>query len=106
KDDPHFTVDATAGAIQFGDGTNGRIPPAGAIIIAVQFRYGGGARGNLAAPGAIKNMVSGITGIDKVSNDRAAVGGAEEESIDEIIQSGPQILRRRNRAVTPDDFAS
>jgi predicted phage baseplate assembly protein len=72
----------------------------------VQFRYGGGARGNLALNGTIKNMVSSITGIDKVSNERPAVGGAEEQSIDDIIQKGPQILRRRDRAVTPADFAS
>jgi phage-related baseplate assembly protein len=51
-------------------------------------------------------MVGSLTGIDKVSNERPAVGGADEQSIDDIIKEGPQILRRRNRAVTPEDFAS
>jgi predicted phage baseplate assembly protein len=106
KDDPHFVVNATAGTIQFGDGEHGRIPPAGATIIATQFRYGGGARGNLALAGSIKDMVSSPSGIEKAMNERNAVGGAEEQNIDDIIAEGPQILRRRERAVTPDDFAS
>jgi len=106
KNDPHFVVNATAGTIQFGDGTNGQIPPAGASIIAAQFRYGGGARGNLALAGTIKDMVGSLNGIDKVYNERPAVGGSEEQSIDDIIKNGPQILRRRNRAVTAEDFAS
>ena len=106
KDDPHFVVDAGAGTIQFGDGKHGRIPPAGTVIMATQFRWGGGPRGNLATAGLIKDMTGSVTGIEKVSNERAATGGGEEQSLDEIIAEGPQYLRRRNRAVTPDDFAS
>jgi predicted phage baseplate assembly protein len=106
KDDTHFVVDASAGTIQFGDGTNGRIPPAGATITALAFRWGGGIRGNKATAGLIKDMAGSLTGIEKVANERAATGGSEEEGIDEIIKDGPTFLRRGRRAVTPEDFAS
>ncbi len=90
--------------MQFGDGELGRIPEAGSEIIALQYRYGGGKRGNLATAGTINGPRTPLVGVEKVTNERPAVGGAEEQTLDEILREGPTLLRRRSRAVTPEDF--
>lgn len=106
QEDKHFVLNATAGTIKFGDGERGRIPGAGALIIADEFRYGGGSRGNQAGIGAIKNPQSVLTGVDKVKNERAAVGGADEQTIQEMLRDAPSLVKRRERAVTTEDFKS
>jgi predicted phage baseplate assembly protein len=103
-EDRHYRLNATGGVIQFGDGDRGRIPGAGAQIVAIEYRYGGGKRGNNAGPGMINSPRSALVGVEKVTNERAAVGGAEEQSLEEILMEGPTLLRRRSRAVTPEDF--
>ena len=105
-DQPHYTLNATAGSIQFGDGDRGLIPDPAAQVIAVEYRYGGGARGNLAVAGKIASPQGVLTGVSKVTNLRPAVGGADEETLDEVKLRAPSLLRQRNRAVTPEDFES
>ena len=39
-----------------------------------------------------------------MENRRAAVGGAEAETIDEVKARGPMLLRTRGKAVTAQDF--
>ena len=104
--DAHFVLNATAGTIRFGDGERGQIPRAGDLLIADEFRYGGGARGNQAGARAIKNLQQSLSGVDQVKNERAAVGGADEQTIDEMVRDAPSILKRRERAVTTEDFKS
>ncbi|HJT86570.1 MAG TPA: putative baseplate assembly protein, partial [Bryobacteraceae bacterium] len=106
QDDPHYVLNADSGTVQFGDGDHGRIPLAGSQVVALEYRYGGGARGNLAGPGTINSPLTALTGVDKVTNERVAAGGADEQTLDNILLTGPSILRRRNRAVTPEDFRS
>lgn len=106
SDDPHYRLNADSGTIQFGDGDHGRIPQAGSQVIALEYRYGGGARGNLAGPGKINSPLTALTGVDKVTNERTAVNGTNEQTLDDILLTGPAILRRRDRAVTPEDFRS
>jgi predicted phage baseplate assembly protein len=105
-DDRHFVLSAAEGKIRFGDGKRGRIPEAGALVLADEFRYGGGARANQAGAGTIKNPQSVLTGVDKVTNERPAVGGADEQTIEELRREAPSIVKRRERAVTREDFAS
>ncbi len=105
-DDPHYTLNATAAIIEFGDGDRGRIPEAGATVLATEYRYGGGARGNKAGIGSIKNPQSVLVGIDKIFNERPAVGGVDEQTLDDIKLEAASLLRRRDRAVTPEDFKS
>ena len=102
--DTHYRLNAATGVVQFGDGDRGRIPEARATIIAVEYRYGGGKRGNDAGAGLINSPQGPLIGVDKVTNERAAAGGSDEETLDEILLTGPSILRRRSRAVTPGDF--
>lgn len=51
RSDAHFTLDATAGTITFGDGERGRVAPAGATILAA-YDFTAGAAGNVTAPAA------------------------------------------------------
>jgi predicted phage baseplate assembly protein len=105
EDEPHFTLNAVAGELHFGDGRAGRIPPAGSEIVAKCYQYGGGESGNVAG-GMINVPLSALRGIAEVSNPRRAVGGRNEESIDDFLKCAPARLRNRNRAVTTEDFAT
>jgi hypothetical protein len=104
--DAHYRLNGDSGVVQFGDGDRGRIPEAGSSVVAVEYRYGGGKRGNTAGPGAISDPRTTLVGVDKVTNERPAVGGSDEQSLEQILLEGPSILRRRSRAVTPEDFIS
>lgn len=93
-----------------GSGKGGRIPTANidrpqTSIVARSYRFGGGVRGNLPA-GAITAPLTAITGLDVagVTNPLAAVGGADEEDIVTAMERAPQVLKARDRAVTPGDF--
>jgi predicted phage baseplate assembly protein len=101
-DDPHYTLDPASGAITFGDGAKGRIPPPTATIVAASYRYGGGTSGNVLT-GAINSPLLNLGAI-VVKNERPAVGGRDEQSVDELRQQAPARLRCRDRAVTADDY--
>jgi predicted phage baseplate assembly protein len=103
-DDPHYVLNATAGEIRFGDGRKGgRIPVAGAGIVAAAYRHGGGAGANIAAGGIVLPLTK-LVGVDSVSNLRPAVGGADEQALDDLKREAPERLRHRSRAVTAEDF--
>lgn len=104
-DDPVYTVDGASGTITFGDGRAGRILPDGATVTATVYRYGGGAAGNVAA-GAINSVAPYVPGVTGVTNARPAVGGADEQTVEELGSLAPAILRAGQRAVTGDDFVS
>jgi hypothetical protein len=102
--DPVFLLDSETGTLTFGDGLHGRIPVAGAQIIARTYRCGGGDSGNAGA-GTITALKSALPDIDSVTNVRAAAGGSNAETLDEVKLRAPHDLRTRDRAVTADDFA-
>jgi len=101
RDDRVYTLDPEAGRVRFGDGTRGRVPQIGERIRAREYRYGGGARGNVAAKSITR--VTGVPGV-KASNPRPAFGGADAEAVQDAVRRIPGELRRRDRAVTRDDF--
>jgi len=76
KEDPHFTSNRQQPPrYLFGDGTHGRIPSAGALIVARPYRFGGESGGNVApdaqwSPGNEMGWQS--------SQRTAAVGGRAE----------------------------
>ena len=98
----HYVIDRTSGTIEFGDGINGMIPPAGGIIKAT-YRSGGGAKGNVPA-GEITNLLTSIAFVEKVSNPEPAQGGADTEKIEEVLKKAPKRIKHRNRAVTAEDY--
>ncbi len=102
--DRYYKVDLAAGRIQFGDGRSGMTPSAaGANKVMVKYKIGGGSKGNLDA-GEISQLQSPIAFIDKVTNPFPFSGGCEAETMEEILNRAPSVLRNRNRAVTEGDF--
>lgn len=101
QQDRHFTVDAAAGRVQFGTGLQGLVPQIGQRIRVTGYRYGGGIAGNVAAE-AIEKLPANLS--VKLMNPLAAYGGADAESIEQALERIPAELRRRDRAVTEDDF--
>lgn len=108
--DQHYVLNRTSGEILFGDGINGSIPVAnvanaGGNVVAREYRFGGGKRGNL-PPKAIKTLAAAISGIDNnaIGNLLAASSGRDEETLLEAKKRAPHAIRSRSRAVTTEDF--
>jgi predicted phage baseplate assembly protein len=104
-DDPHYVLNATSGEVRFGNGRRGRIPVASAEIVAREYRYGGGAAGNVAAD-LINAPAGPAPGLESVRNERAAVGGRDEQPLEELKQEAPARVKSRSRAVTAEDFTA
>ena len=104
SDGPRYLLDPETGEVRFGDGVQGRIPVAGAQIIARRYRVGGGAVGNVAA-GTITALKSALPQVKAVANRRASSGGADAETLDETRLRTPSELRTRDRCVSAEDFA-
>jgi predicted phage baseplate assembly protein len=108
--DLHYTLNRTTGEIRFGDGFNGAIPIAavnnpGSNVVATQYRYGGGTKGNV--PGGTLNALrNAVTGIDDngITNLMPSFGGTDEETLDLAKRRAPMALRSQCRAVTAGDF--
>lgn len=101
--DRHFMLERTTGRLILGDGVHGRIPPAGADnVLANQYESGGGTIGNVPA-GAISQLLSGVTA-QGVSNPRMAEAGADGESIAQVLDRGPLIMRHRHQGVARLDY--
>lgn len=99
-------IDAEDGAeVAFGDGAFGAIPPSGSSIV-VDYRVGGGARGNVPAKtiGTIVDAPALALAGAKVTNQTPATGGAERESIAHAVAQAPRVFRSLKRAVTADDY--
>lgn len=104
-EDAHYTLNPSNGEIVFGDGRRGRIPLANASLIATEYRYGGGVDSNVSADN-ITLALTTLSGVEKVSNLRAAVGASDEQDVEELKTQAPAVLRHRNRAVTAQDFSA
>jgi predicted phage baseplate assembly protein len=103
-DDQHYLLDPATGAVTFGDGARGLVPTVGDEVIVTQYRYGGGSAGNAPAS-TITTPVTDIGNV-QVTNERPAVGGRDEQDVEDLKQQAPAFLRSRSRAVTSDDFAA
>lgn len=110
--DRHYALDLATGEVRFGpavrqqDGSvwqYGRVPEAGRRIRFTRYRYGGGVVGNVPT-GKLQVLRSAIPYIDRVSNLTPAVGGRDQESLEEAKLRVPQELRAQQRAVTQDDY--
>lgn len=102
--DRHYVVDTVTGTLFFGDGVHGRIPPAGREnVVARSFRSGGGAKG-LCAPRTLTEMKTTIAYVDQVVNHEASFGGADQDTIDDVLTNGPLRIKSRDRAVTVEDY--
>lgn len=102
--DRHYLLNHLTGDIQFGDGSNGLIPPVGNGNLRISFyKSGGGAIGNR-AENTIVQLKTTVPYIEKVTNTEASTGGADTESLESLINRAPRIIRHRGRAVTLEDY--
>lgn len=101
-DSRHYVLDPEAGSIRFGNGVNGRTPQIGQRVRVTEYRWGGDERGNV-APQAISKLTA--FGAIKPNNPVAARGGAPAETVADALNRVPGEIRRRDRAVTRDDFS-
>jgi predicted phage baseplate assembly protein len=101
----HFTLDAATGRIAFGDGRQGRIPPAGAGNVRLR-RYdtGGGRRGNRPA-GQVTQLRTTVPCIDAVRQLAPATGGQDGDDAIAVRDAAGAWLRHRDRAIAADDYA-
>lgn len=102
-----FTVNSAKQPIlRFGNGMNGKIPPAGQTIDC-DYYVTVGSRGNVGA-GTLINMVNVITVpvniTITVSNPERASGGSDFETLAQLKQHIPLSIRTQERAVTPEDY--
>lgn len=105
QDSRHFVLNAVTGEVVFGDGERGQIPLADFEIIAQSYRFGGGSTANLPA-NSITTLLSDASGANtlQVTNQRAALGGSKEQSLEDLKRRAPAELRTNRHAVTVDDY--
>ncbi|MBN1250111.1 MAG: putative baseplate assembly protein [Anaerolineae bacterium] len=109
---PHYTLDGITGELRLGpavrqqDGTMklyGAIPARHANLVFRRYRYGGGQDGNVQA-GVLNTLKTAIPYVARVSNQSAAWGGLDAESLQSAMMRVPALLRSRDRAVTESDY--
>ena len=98
-----YVLDHALGRLFFGDGNEGMIPPIGALVQATSFRSGGGLAGNVRAA-TITQLLGAVSGVQSVTNPRAAEGGADRETLQQFQQRAPSAFRNRGRAIVPADY--
>ncbi|MEC4815940.1 MAG: putative baseplate assembly protein [Scytonema sp. PMC 1069.18] len=81
----------------------GAIPPRGSEIRMIAYRTGGGKQGNVQS-GTLQFLKSAVPFVGRVINHKAAMNGADGESLEQAVMRAPRILRTRDRAVTAEDF--
>ncbi len=102
--DRHYVLDHLTGAILFGNGINGLIPPLEIGNIRMRrYATGGGESGNRAV-GTIVQLKTTVPYVDRVINPEPATGGAAAEALASLIDRAPRTIRHGNRAVTPADY--
>jgi predicted phage baseplate assembly protein len=110
--DKHFICDSITGEVRFGPALRepeglvhsyGVIPPRGSQIRFSRYRYGGGVAGNVKAK-TLTVLKSSNPYVSEVTNHAPATGGVDPESIELAQLRAPQLLRSRERAVTPADY--
>jgi len=102
----HFVLDRSSGALTFGDGRRGRMPPAGANNIRLRrYHAGGGLRGNVAA-GAAQQLRTTVPYVQAVSHLEPAAGGQDADDSGTVRRAASAWLRHRDRAVCADDYAA
>jgi hypothetical protein len=105
KDARVYSLDHETGAILFGDGEHGRIPPIGRDnIVAVTYKRGGGDAANKVSAWSQINLVSPVPGVETVVAPEGAAGGSDPQKPEEIVRFAPANRLMRDRALTLRDL--
>ncbi len=126
--DPHFVLDPQSGVVTFGDGAHGRVPPAGAAIVAV-YDATQGAAGNVdrdritrlvdsprnralsasASLGTAQELAARFAAVGNPGSARtafplAAAGGADAETLEQAEERALELAGHGRQAVTAADY--
>jgi len=110
--DRHYVLNMATGEILFGpsvrqpDGTvvqYGRIPESGRMVRFSRYRHGGGVDGNL-PQNSLRTMLMSLAYVTRVSNLVRAVGGRDQETLEELKLRAQRELQAQRRAVTAEDY--
>jgi predicted phage baseplate assembly protein len=101
--DRHVVTDPTDNSVHTGNGRVGRVMPADAVVEALDYRVGGGARGNIPARRLTHVLAGGTTGL-LVRQPFDAVGGADAETLDSAHGRALALLAQPARLITASDF--
>jgi predicted phage baseplate assembly protein len=111
-DDRHFTLESTTGTLSLGpslpqpDGSVNRFgatPARGAALIFSHYQYGGGVIGNVSL-NTLTVLKTALPYIARVTNRSLAVGGRDQQSLEDAMLRAPQRLRTRTSAITANDY--
>ncbi|ANZ28485.1 putative baseplate assembly protein (plasmid) [Rhodococcus sp. WB1] len=103
--DRHYILERSRGRLQFGGSGTGKVPPAGAAILARRYQSGGGRIGNVPT-GAITKLQGSVAGLESVHNPMPAEGGSDGETLGALRRRGPATLRHRGRGLSVTDLAA
>jgi hypothetical protein len=99
--DAAYRLDRGTGTVQLAPGQDEDHLAKGAEVRA-WYRRGGGSAGNVDA-GKLTAIRSGAKGVS-VTNPARAAGGADAETVEELIARGPSAVGSTRAAVTPRDY--
>ena len=100
-----YSLDEVTGAIRFGDGLHGRIPPIDTdSILAERYRRGGGDAANAVRAWSQVTLVTPVQGVERVVVPEGAAGGADAQDADAVVQFAPANQLMRGRALTLRDL--
>ncbi len=103
-EDRVYVLNRIEGYVVFGNGKQGRIPPASAVEnIRIHYRRGGGEHANMPA-GRVDQMNRETGFINSVRNPVALMGGCGIEPLSQALQRNAAMIRHQNRAVTARDY--
>ena len=107
-DDKHYTIkmmDEDVAVVKFGNGKSGKIPYAIENGITVNYRVGGGSKGNV-SPHTIIDFEDTEAGYLETFNPyHAHVMGIDKESLEELVINAPASLKTMWGAITTEDYA-
>ena len=102
----HYLTDRVIGRLTFGSGTHGLLAAIGRDNVRAFWYQAGG--GSLASrevkAGSIKQLRSFLPFVDRVLNLTDASGGSDPETVTDVAERGPQVIKNRDRAVTSEDY--
>ena len=106
--DTHYTIkmlEEDVAVVKFGNGNSGKIPYIYENGITVNFKVGGGSKGNV-KPNTIVDFDERLAGYVSTYNPYPPhICGVDKETIDEIVVNAPASLKTMWGAITEEDYA-